>query len=84
MLDLGTKHRRYGVKPDMFPIMGNALMYMLKHVLGERLTEVKQEAWKETYAELSGDMMIVAAQQQQQQHGKGYWLLKTNGSCCLF
>lgn len=62
MKELGEKHRRYGVKPDMFPVMGDSLMKMFAKVLGGRFTDATREAWKETYGELSRDM--IAAQQK--------------------
>ena len=57
MLDLGSKHRRYGVKPDMFPIMGESLIKMLEKVLGDSFSQNKRDAWLETYGELSADMI---------------------------
>lgn len=60
MMELGAKHRRYGVKPEMFPVMGESLLIMLEKVLGDSFTDAKREAWKETYGELSADM--IAAQ----------------------
>jgi hemoglobin-like flavoprotein len=57
MTELGKKHVSYGVKPDMFPIMGDALIYMLRDVLGDEFTDTTEEAWKETYGALSADMI---------------------------
>jgi hemoglobin-like flavoprotein len=57
MTELGKKHVSYGVKPDMFPIMGDALIYMLRDVLGDEFTDATEEAWKETYGALSADMI---------------------------
>jgi hemoglobin-like flavoprotein len=57
MHELGIKHIRYGVKPDMFPVMGEALAHVLKETLGDAFTDVVAEAWVETYAALSGDMI---------------------------
>jgi hemoglobin-like flavoprotein len=56
--DLGAKHVRYGVKPEMFGIMGDALIKTLQETLGGGLmTESCIEAWKKTYDELSRDMI---------------------------
>lgn len=56
--ELGAKHERYGVRPEMFRVMGEALMDMLEKVLGpEEFTAATREAWKEIYAELSNDMI---------------------------
>jgi nitric oxide dioxygenase len=57
MLELGHKHARYGVKPEMFPIMGDCLIGTLEKVLtDEVMTEDAVAAWRETYKELSTDM----------------------------
>jgi hemoglobin-like flavoprotein len=50
MLDLGSKHVRYfRVKPEMFPIMGEALIYVLQDTLGGDFTEGMKESWEETF-----------------------------------
>ena len=62
MAELGVKHIRYGVRPDMFPMMGDALMATLEGTIGDSFTDNVREAWKETYGELSSDM--IKAQQK--------------------
>ena len=57
LLDLGAKHQRYGVKPEMFAVMGDSLVHMLERVLGSSFDESTRSAWIETYAELSQDMI---------------------------
>lgn len=57
MTELGTKHVRYGVKPEMFPIMGDALMHTLETTLKADFTEPVKEAWLQTYSALSQDMI---------------------------
>jgi len=57
MLELGTKHVRYGVKPEMFPIMGDCLIQTMEETLKDGLSDEVKEAWKETYAALSSDMI---------------------------
>lgn len=57
MAELGKKHVVYGVKPEMFPIMGDALIWTLKESLGDKLTDDHEVAWKETYGALSSDMI---------------------------
>lgn len=61
LLDLGVKHRRYGVKPEMFGIMGKALIAMLEKILGPKgsFNDAVREAWIETYGEISNDMIMV-------------------------
>lgn len=57
MQELGVKHIRYGVKPEMFPMMGNALVHVLEETLGDNFTENIRDSWLETYQALSGDMI---------------------------
>lgn len=56
MEDLGHKHKTYGVSSDMFPLMGEALLFTLKQTLGSKFGEKEFEAVRETYRELAGDM----------------------------
>lgn len=57
MLELGAKHQRYGVKPEMFTVMGTSLIAMLEVMLADRFDDTTREAWKVTYKELSQDMV---------------------------
>jgi hemoglobin-like flavoprotein len=57
MTELGIKHVRYGVKPEMFPIMGEALIHTLETTLKDDFTEPVREAWIEIYLALSHDMI---------------------------
>mmetsp|Transcript_15713 Transcript_15713/g.43349 ORF Transcript_15713/g.43349 Transcript_15713/m.43349 type:complete len:92 (-) Transcript_15713:110-385(-) len=57
MLELGAKHVRYGVKADMFPVMGEAIIIALRSSLKDGFTEPVEEAWKETFDALSTDMI---------------------------
>jgi methyl-accepting chemotaxis protein len=68
MHELGLKHVRYGVKPEMFPIMGEALIHTLETTLKDDFTEPVKEAWVEIYSALSQDM--IRAQLQHKRRGK--------------
>ena len=57
MLDLGSKHVRYGVKAEMFLPMRDALLVTLKTLLGDKFTGQLKEAWIVTYDSLSQDMI---------------------------
>jgi hemoglobin-like flavoprotein len=60
MLDLGTKHIRYGVTADMFPFMGVSLIETLEEILGSTvMNEAAKEAWIETYADITEDMIKI-------------------------
>ncbi len=67
MHELGMKHVRYGVKPEMFPIMGDALLHTLETTLKDDFTDPIREAWIETYSALSQDM--IRAQVKVKQRG---------------
>jgi hemoglobin-like flavoprotein len=55
--ELGNKHIKYGVQPEMFPIMGQALFYTLSKQLEDDFTADVEESWKVVYGALSQDMM---------------------------
>ena len=57
MAELGLKHVRYGVKPDMFALMGESLIFTLKKSLKGDFTDECEMAWKEVYNSLSKDMI---------------------------
>ena len=57
MQELGVKHIRYGVRPEMFSFMGEALITTLEQTIGDDFTDAVRDAWKETYAQLSQDMI---------------------------
>ena len=51
--DLGKKHARMGVKEEMFPVMGEALIATMKEVLAENFTPDVEAAYKEVYNALA-------------------------------
>lgn len=55
--DLGSKHVRYGVQPEMFPVMGECLIESLKDSLGEKFDDRTREAWEILYQGLSQEMI---------------------------
>ena len=57
MAELGQKHVRYGVKPEYFPVMGDALDHTLTIHLPKIYDDSAKEAWKATYGALSQDMI---------------------------
>ena len=67
MLELGMKHVRYGVKPEMFPIMGECLVHTLESTLKADFTDNVRKAWLEVYQALSQDM--IRAQVQHKNRG---------------
>lgn len=43
--ELGQRHISYGVKPEFFPVMGQAVLYALQHVLGSKFTFEDTKDW---------------------------------------
>lgn len=58
---LARRHVQYGVKPDHYKPVGNALLWTLEQGLGKNWNEDVKEAWTCCYAILSGAMMNAAA-----------------------
>ncbi|MEM1078380.1 MAG: globin family protein [Pseudomonadota bacterium] len=57
---LAVKHVDYGVKPEHYTPVGEALIYTLDKGLGDEFTPELKEAWLGAYSTLSG-VMIEAA-----------------------
>jgi hemoglobin-like flavoprotein len=57
---LGRKHFQYGVTPDMYEWVGEALIDTIAHVSGVVWTEELAEAWRGAYSRLV-DAMLVGA-----------------------
>lgn len=70
MAELGEKHVRYGVKPEMFGIMGTCLVEVLEQTLKHEMTEPVKHAWVETYKALSGDMVRAMAKTKSRRTSK--------------
>lgn len=69
MTELGVKHIRYGVKPEMFPMMGESLIYTLEESLKEEFTGAVKESWLEVYKALSQDMIRAMAKHNRRTSG---------------
>ncbi len=54
---LGKRHKGYGVLPEHFPIVGDALIGTLQEALGESFTPDVKAAWKEIYGVISSTMI---------------------------
>jgi hemoglobin-like flavoprotein len=59
--NLAKRHVGYGVKPEHYPPVGEALIWTLEQGLGEDFTPPVEKAWTETYLTLSGLMQGAAA-----------------------
>lgn len=58
--ELGKRHVGYGVKPEDYTTVGNALLYTLETGLGNAFTDEVRAAWVTTYKTLA-DVMKEAA-----------------------
>jgi len=54
---LAKRHISYGVKPDHYRIVGDALLWTLEKGLGEKWNEEVKEAWTICYQVLSSAMI---------------------------
>ena len=54
---LGLRHAGYGVRPEQYDSVREALLWMLALVLQDAYTEEVRSAWAEAYAMLAGIMM---------------------------
>ncbi|RYM02719.1 NO-inducible flavohemoprotein [Sporolactobacillus sp. THM7-7] len=50
---VAEKHRSIGVKPEQYPIVGENLIWALKHVLQDAATEEVINAWSEAYQQIA-------------------------------
>ena len=57
MKQLGAMHAEYGVKPEYFPMMGDALFHTLKTMLKDDWNTELQTNWADVYARLSSQMI---------------------------
>ena len=46
---MADRHLTYGVKPEHYTLVGNALLYTLKQGLGEDFTKEVRQAWVDTF-----------------------------------
>ncbi len=57
VIALGIRHKGYKVKPEHFPIVGEALLWTLGKGLGDRWNEETKLAWATTYNTLAKTMI---------------------------
>ena len=58
--DLGVRHARYGVQPEHYDTVGEALLWTLGQGLGEKFTPEVRTAWTEVYCLLAQVMQDAA------------------------
>lgn len=58
MLELGTKHWRFGVTPDMYPVMCESLLDAMTEILGTKhMSAAVKESWRIVFGALVADML---------------------------
>lgn len=57
---LAIRHVAYGVKPEHYQFVGDALFWTLEQGLGKDWNEEVKEAWTQCYTMLSSTMMKAA------------------------
>ena len=60
MEELGRDHRRFAVRPEHYPLVGEALLATLAHMLGDDWTPELEEDWAEAYAAAAAAMLQAA------------------------
>ena len=59
---LGTRHAHYGVEEPFYATFGQALLWTLGRLLGERFTPEVSDAWSNAYETLAAAMRESAAE----------------------
>jgi hemoglobin-like flavoprotein len=57
---LGRRHAAYGAAPEHYAVVGEALLWTLRHGLGERFTPEHEAAWSAAYGLLAATMIDAA------------------------
>ncbi len=57
LVPLGEKHVQYGVTPEMYDWVGEALIDTLAHISGVIWTQELERAWREAYATIVNVML---------------------------
>ncbi len=56
ILEMGSRHGSYGVKPEHYPTVGRALLDTLKKGLGKSFTAEHRDAWASVYSTVAAIM----------------------------
>lgn len=57
LVQVGQRHRAMGVKPSLFPYMGEAVIYSIEKILKEPLSPKQRDAWDEVYECISNEII---------------------------
>jgi hemoglobin-like flavoprotein len=62
--ELGRRHAGYGVRPDHYATVGEALIWTLAQTLGEDFTRDLRRAWTDAYGRLAWTMIAAAGEDE--------------------
>ncbi|MGJ5011261.1 globin family protein [Bradyrhizobium oligotrophicum] len=58
---LGRNHARYGVRPEHYPVVGEALLWTLAKGLGPQWNDEVEQAWRKVYGIIAQRMIAISA-----------------------
>lgn len=68
---LGRDHRKYSVQPEMYEVVGNALIATLRAFAGGAFTPAAEEAWIQAYSAASA--IMIRAAEEASATAPAYW-----------
>lgn len=66
--ELGRRHAGYGVQPEHYATVGEALLWTLERGLGDDFTRATQRAWTDAYGRLAWAMIAAAEEDRPNAH----------------
>jgi NAD(P)H-flavin reductase/hemoglobin-like flavoprotein len=71
LAQLGRDHRKYAVQPEMYEVVGEAVMATLRAYAGPAFTPAAEEAWAKAYQAVSS--LMIAATEEDSQTSPPFW-----------
>jgi NAD(P)H-flavin reductase/hemoglobin-like flavoprotein len=71
LAQLGRDHRKYGVQPEMYEVVGAALLATLRAFAGDAFTRQAEDAWTQVYT--AGSSMMIRAAEQDAGQSPPWW-----------
>lgn len=71
LAQLGRDHRKYAVQPEMYQVVGDALMATLRAYAGPAFTPAAEQAWAQAYQAVSS--LMIAASEHDSQTSPPFW-----------
>ncbi|MFD2617241.1 NO-inducible flavohemoprotein [Terrilactibacillus laevilacticus] len=70
---VAEKHRSLGIKPEQYPIVGENLLWAIKHVLKDAATDEIIQAWAEAYGQIADVFISIENGLRDEVMEKGGW-----------